>query len=372
MIFPNIEYYIEYIAGKRDIKGTPTWFSANPPIALATYDVSFVESVADQTMGGTAMTDRQAALAERLIEKYAKQLRKHGVEQPDHKTYKLGPRAIDRSSSLTRKDDLAYIRFPYDEQKIQTVKTFCSTAQGRVFWSKDDKAWCFGLTEYNISWAVTFAQAHKIYVEPEIQELFDLVIAAEQTPYAIELRLTDDKQFYIENAPESLTEYITAHIGYDNIYSLVDSAGVLGYTVSKEISDGMVATHNDAFMKLCAGKSIDLTPSSNKYTMSDVIDWALAVDRLPIVVYNPNFLTPNIAEFQKYFRDDEIQIVTMKDTGTIDSNAKVIYTSKVLNDWQGRMPLLITYANLMHSTTKKEFMSIAEKIVYYCETLPKR
>ena len=376
MIFPDIEYYIEYIAGMRDKAGAPSWFGGSPPIALATYDVSFVTSVSGQTMDGTAMTDRQAALAERLIVKYEKQLRKLGVEQPGHKNYKHGIRTVDRSSSVTLHGDLMFLKFPFNEAMINSVKEFIKYAQGRVFWSKPDKAWCFGVTEYNVSWLVAYAQAAKIHVDAEVQELFDLIIEAEQQPpYAIELRLKDSK-FYIENAPESLQEYIEQHIGFDNIYALVDGSGTLGYTVSKEITDAMSVDHNEVFMSLCSAKTIDLSPLKNKYSISEVIEWAMAVDRLPIVVYNPNFLTPDLEEYLKYFEEDEIQIITLKNVANgvapVDYTKSVVYTNKVLDTWEGRMPLLISYANLMHSTQKKNFMNMAEKIVYYCEPLPKR
>lgn len=377
MIFPCIEDYMEFIAGYINTAGKKIqWFSPTPAISLANYDVGFVTSVSEQIQAGTPMTDRQAALAEKIIANYARQLRKLNVDQPDHKHYKLGQRAVDRSSSLTLRDNMLYLRFPFHEGMIASVKDFIKYAQGKVAWSKDDKAWVFGLSEYNLSWVVAYAQSAKIHIDNNVQELFDLILECEKTPFSIELRINEKNEFYIENAPESLQEYVAQHVGFDNIYALVDSSGALGYTVSREILDVMAAEHNDVFMKLCAGKAIDLTPSQNKYKMSEVIEWAIAVDRLPIVVYNPNFLTPDLEEYKKYFKDGEIQVISMRDSVTepitVDSTVKIVYTNKVLNTWQGRLPLLVTYANLMHSPQKKGFLNLAEKVVYYCEPLPKR
>jgi hypothetical protein len=368
---------MEFIAGYINTAGKKVqWFSPTPTISLANYDIGFVTSVSEQIQAGTPMTDRQAYLAEKIIANYARQLRKLNVDQPDHKHYKLGQRTVDRSSSLTLRGNMLYLRFPFNEAMIASVKDFMKFAQGRVVWSKDDKAWTFGLTEYNLSWVVAYAQSAKIHIDTEVEELFELILECEKTPFAIELRINKDNEFYIENAPESLQEYVANNIGFNNIYSLVDSSGALGYTVSKEILDAMAVDHAETFMKLCSGKSIDLTPSQNKYKMSEVIEWAIAVDRLPIIVFNPNFLSPDLSEYRKYFNDDEIQVVTLKDSPDVfvkvDPAVKVVYTNRILNNWEGRMPLLITYANLMHSQQKKGFLNLAEKVVYYCEPLPKR
>lgn len=370
-----IEDYMQFIAGYTDKNGKViSWFASKAPISLASYDVKFVDSVSEQIAQGKALTDRQAVLAEKIIVTYERQLRKLGVDQPDKKEYKLGQRTVDRSSSLVRKDDLLMIRFPFNEQMIASVKEFAKNAQGRVFWSKDDRAWCTAITEFNVSWLVAYASANHISVDAEVKEMFDRIIEVEETPFAIELKIDENGKPFISNAPDSLREYVEAYIGFDDLYALVDSAGVLGFTISEEISQVMDQNHSRAFTKLCSGRVIDLSPSEHKYSIDEVVEWAVTVNRLPIVVFNPNFLTPKIDEYKKYFSESEISVVSHR-TGalpiTVDPSIKLVYTNTVL-EWSARLPLLISYANLMHSTSKKGFMSKAEKIVYLCEALPKR
>ena len=375
--FPCIEDYMEFIAGYINTAGKKVqWFSPTSPLALANYDVGFVQSVSEQIQGGVAMSDRQAALAEKIIVTYARQLAKNGVEQPNHKNYKLGQRTVNRSSSLTRKDDLLYLRFPFNERMIANVKEFMKEGQGRVFWSKDDKAWCSAITEFNVSWLYAYSQANNIHVNEEVQTLFDAIVEAEKTPHKIELTMGNDGKLFISNAPDSLKDYVDQNIGYDNIYALVDSAGVLGFTISDDISEAISKEQDLSFLKLCAGCLIDFTPSKNKYSISSIIEWAKLIGRLPIIVYNPNFLVPDIDVYKEHFKEEEILIVPNRQSNSepvvVDSSIKLVYTNTVLNDWQGRMPLLISYANLMHSVQKKEFMNKAEKVVYFCETLPRR
>ena len=373
MKFQYIEEYVEFIGGLIDTNGKKIGWWPTPVLQLANYDVNFVTSVAEQVSQNKGLSDRQAALVERLILKYERQLAKRGVEQPDHRNYRTPLREVDRSSSLTlREDNMLYLKFPFDNNKILTIKEFMKNSQGRVAWSKDDKAWTFGLTEYNVSWLVTFCKSHNIQVDEPVLGLFDAILEIEQTPFKIELQYVDGK-LHIENAPDSMNDYIATSVGFKNIYALVDMAGALGYTVSEEIAQIMTAEHGAPFMELCAGKDIDFVPKDRK--LEDIIEWAITVDRLPICVYNPNFLVPDLTPFQKYFSDDEIEQISLKDPiddVLVDSRTKVVYTNKILSTWQGRMPLLITYANLMHGATKRGFLDQAEKVVYYCEQLPKR
>lgn len=378
MIFLYLEDYIEYMAGYRDATGKQINYWPDIKMALASYDTGFVTSVASQTLEqNIAMSHKQAALSEKLIEKYAKQLYKLGIEQPDHKNYRLNLREVKHITSLSIVNEMMYFRFPFNDKIIADIKSFCKESQGRVFWSKENKVWIIAITEYNVNWIVTYAQRHKIPIASEVQELYDLIIETEKVPYKIELCLDDNKKLYIANAPTSLNEYITKHIGFDNIYSLVDNSGVLSYTVSEEITNIMNAAHGLAFMKLCSDKNIDFVPKKDQNnSLSEIIEWAITVNRLPICVYNPNVFRPDLTIYQQYFKDNEIQVISMKDpiqnSTTVDPEKKIIYTNKILPDWNGRMPLLITYANLNHGITKQRFLTQAEKIVYYCQPLPNR
>lgn len=381
MIFPDIESYIEYMAGFRDNSGTTSYWSVQQSISLASYDVSFVQSVAEQTlMKGIALSVKQATLAENLIKKYERQLKNFRVDQPNHRNYRHPLRDVVHIYNLSLEDNMLCFRFPFDNKLIAEIKDFANKeAQGRVFWNKDKKAWIFSLTEFNVNWVVSYAHAHHIPVTSEAQALLDLIIEAEKTPFKIELNVNAQNQFYIENAPSSLNDYITAHIGFDNLVKLVDNSGVLGYTVNPEIHSAMTSEFGPSFMKLCSARNIDFVPNkTDKHTISEIIEWAIAVDRLPICIYNPNFLIECKADYKKYFKDDEIALVDMhtsvtgQHTITFEPKIKLVYTNKVLSKWEGRMPLLVTYANLMHGSSKREFLDKADKVVYFCETLPRK
>lgn len=377
MQFPYIENYVEFLAGTLTAKGAQVFqWNASPPFPLASYDVKFVTSVADQILNNIGLTDRQATLVERLIKTYQRRLSQFGLEQPSHTSYKLPIRVVNRTTGLFIKGDKLHYKFPFNSFTIAKIKEFSKTSQGAVKWDRDNSAWTFALTEYNLSWVYTLAtgggQISDVTIDPEVKELFDMIIAAEQEPYAIELTVNEQQQAVITNGPASLTEYIDQHVGMDDIYQLVDYSGALGYTVDAGIVDTMTQLHGSLFMSMCLSHAIDCTPANT--SIDDVLQWATIVKRFPIVVYNPNFAKHDSELFAKYFTADETQII--KDLGTgpaeIDPTAKLIYTNKVLTNFNGPIPLLISYANLMHGASKKEFLQTASKVVYYCEKLPKR
>jgi hypothetical protein len=374
MIFPDIESYIEFLAGYRTPLGTAlnSW-SPHPVIKLATYDVTFVASVAEQTMTlNTPMSDRQAALSEKLVEKYARQMRQHNVEQPNHKTYRYGIRVVDRSSGVFIKDDFLHFKFPFNNNIILQVKEFLKTSQGAVRWDMETKVWKFALTEYNLSWVVTLATSNSIPVDAEVRELFDRILEEEKTPFTFELRVGEDQLGYVTNAPDSLNDYLASNVGFDNLFGLVDAAGVCGYTIAPEVEHAIASMHGKSFVKLCKSQSIDMTP--NKYEVEDIIRWAINVGRLPICIYSPNFTKPVMSQYTQFFAEDEIKILSPNmDMGlpvVIDPGIKLVYTNRVIPNWEGRMPLLVSSANMMHGSSKRQMLDKAEKVVYYCERLP--
>jgi hypothetical protein len=172
-----------------------------------------------------------------------------------------------------------------------------------------------------------------------------------------------------------MEDYINSTIGFEDIFKLFDYSGMLGYTVDPALAEIMEKQRSKQFVSLCS-KSIINVPRTSTISMTNIIDWAIDIDRLPIVVYNPNFTMSDTAyeSIQAAFTDEGILRIGLNDPDfeTVDSKIKCVYTNKLLTKWSGRMPLLISYVNLMHGKSKKDFVGLADKIIYYCEPLPNR
>ena len=79
LTYPYVEDYLEYLAGY-EVGMTALIMPNMTKISLARYDIQIVNSMANSTMFGTALTDRQAELAVKLILKYRRQFAKLGID----------------------------------------------------------------------------------------------------------------------------------------------------------------------------------------------------------------------------------------------------------------------------------------------------
>lgn len=373
--FDYIEDYLEYIAGIRDLNGkvNSLWFGSNPVVALARYDVGFITSVANQTMSGLGLSDKQAHLATRLIRTYRRQLAKLGVGQPnlDHPQYRIPVRHLNYDRTVSLVDEKIHIRFPFNSAMITEIKDAIKESHGSVVWRKDDKVWELGLTEHNVNWAVAFGQAHQFTICEPLLELFNEIIECESTTYEIALHRSNGV-YYITNAPESLNDYIQANVGFTNRNKLVDMSSVLGYKISDDLFVEMLGEYGSDFVALCQNTKSTRPPalaagvSTVNTTMKGIIEWAIAVERFPIVVYNPlDIITEHSFDWAaSYFTEEERTIVKNPSSNNVqvDSKVKIVYTNKPIH-----IPakLLITYTSMMYGAEKLEWAQNFEKVVGY-------
>ena len=140
--FLYVEDYLEYMAGY-DPVGSGFWngIPSDKKIKLARIDVNVVESIANNTTFGYALTDRQAELVCKLILKYRKQFTKEGIDvspvtQP---VYRLPIRIIDRSKRIELNDGIITVNFPYDRSLVEMFQEYRHKSIGRAFFNYDNK-----------------------------------------------------------------------------------------------------------------------------------------------------------------------------------------------------------------------------------------
>lgn len=341
--FPDLESYIEFIAGWIDINGKRTggfFLYPTPVISLARYDTSAVENLAAQTLNDArAYTDRQAGLASVMVKKYTRQLAKLGVEVPDElPDCRLGIRNMDRTKSVYIEGDKICMRFPFDAKLIDAIREQRKDATGSMEFDREARVWRLGMTEQNLCWAVFFAGQSGFEQSDEIQDLYQKVQAVESTPYAIRLQATDTG-FEVANASEYLINYVTEHLGGfgpDNLLTLVDNAGSLGYMVDPALMEVVATLHGDNVAQMAAGRVIPLEKADG-YTIDDIVEYAKLTDRMPAYVYDTQTLP-------SHRRED---LVYLKRSVNIDNPPK----------------LLITTTSMMIGSRKTHWFNTAEKVI---------
>lgn len=296
--FKHIEDYIEYIAGYRDKHGaTSSFFHISPsPISLARYDVNIVDSLAMQTLvDNKPYTDRQAALAVKIVNKYRRQFSNltPPVQLPDtFDCFRLGIREVDRATSVKLVDDEIHLKFPYHKEIIATVQSYRENSAGHMRWDSEARIWSFALSEYNLTVALGIArQSNFDFIDPKLLELEEKIKEVENNRYSITLIRAEDG-FSITNAADSLVEYINEHLGgfgKNNLVKLVDAAATLGYTVDPELS----ASVPNLLKRFVADQRRVITIKRDEYSLDEIVEYAKAVDRLPIYLYTTDLPSPD-------------------------------------------------------------------------------
>jgi hypothetical protein len=370
--YPTVEDYLEVIAGIKDpvtLKKNPnSWFLDFAPIInLARYDTDVLNSMSTAASEGRALTEKQGDLAVKIVLKYRRQLAAKEIEVApvENPVWRLPLRRMDYVRKLGIADDKINVIFPFNNQLIDSLRDFRKESQGHGEWDKENKVWKFALTEYNLVWLTTWAEQNQFEIDSEVRRLNSMIEAVEQTPYAIELQYVND-ELTISNCPETLKTYIETHLGgfhRDNLLRLIDMSAVLGYTVSKQIADTVVATTSPREYSLLTNKELKVTPSSVEENLSSVLDYADLTQRWPVIVYEPDLSGKLLAQLRT-LREGVVEVArTVKlNERYWDNGFKYVHVVAPVTNKS--IPLLISSAGMMYGGDKNLMVQNSEKIVY--------
>lgn len=370
--YPHIEDYIEIISGYRKPDGTKLsmWEPHDPLLSLARYDVNMIESLATQTLNGTGYTDRQAPLAREIVYKYSRQLAKHHIsidtvkEKPE---YRLPVRALDRSSRSWIENETIYIRFPFNTDLINLIKLQAKESSGSVKFNYDRKLWEAQLTEPNVNWVYAFSQSNNFEIDPSLKSIMDLILACEQTPYAIELQA--GTELSISNATDTLNSYIQEHLGgfsLENLLHLVDYSPILGYTVEPVITDTVIEAFGTRFWALCSNRELKVdTTTDTPEAIKSLIAYATETNRFPIYVYEPDLSDRLTMLFVRHFKKGEVVNLDTSGVDAITSETKLVHVRKIPKEPVNAIPLMVSSAGMVFGGDRQLWLQQAEKIVYF-------
>lgn len=364
LTFQHVEDYIETLAGYEP--GNSLIFNSGKyQFSLARYDVNIVQSMAAASLWNSqAYTDKQGDLAVKLVLKYKKQFASQGIDissMEESPQWRRPLRSVDRSQRIWQEGEDLLVKFPYNNNWIEDFRKLKDVAQGRGQWDHDAKVWRLGITEYNVNWLVTWGEMNKFDIDAQVYDLYNKIIAVEQQPYKIELTEVNG-QLTVSNAAPSLLEYIESKLGgfgLDNIVKLVDSAGVLGYTVDPSIK-------YPKLLDLFGPNRIVHVPSTEQNSLDLVFDYAELTRRWPVCIYNPG--TTQQIDLSRFSESEIVRFDPAGRTKTPDYNyygVKVVYASRIPKGWVWPIPLLVSTVEMMYGGARLEWVNRAEKIIHY-------
>jgi len=368
LIYPSVEDYLEYLAGY-EVGITALIMPNMTKIRLARYDIQIVNSMANATVFGTALTDRQAELAVKLILKYRRQFAKLGIDVTpvEVPTFRMAPRKMDRTKAVWIDGENIVVKFPYDNDLIKELQQFREESQGKAWYNRNIKCWYLGITEYNVNWIVPWGNANGFEVDNSINELFYQILECERQPFEIKL-VQQDSGYAITNATDSLIEYIQARGGFgaDNLIKLIDLAGLCGYEIEESISQRAIEQYGPALQSIGSKHAVHLPPGTESLDM--IFDYAEITDRYPICIYNPTLFDIDLSRFEER---DIVRFDRNGKTSTSEYDpygVKVVYAGKIPANWDFPVPLMVTTFEMMFGGRKMDWTRRAEKIIYYGTT----
>jgi len=376
--FSTVEDYLEVISGKRDITGAISSNAANffgfhefkPIVSLARYDVNFLDSVTDSTLGGSALTDRQAELAVRIIQKYQRQLVQKGIDTSPllSPQYRNSLRYIDRTRRCYIDREQLVVRFPYDSAMIQQLRDLLQSRQGAAKFDKSRKEWIIAPSEYNINFVVAWAQAHSFDIDPELHKLMDEILLMEKQEYLIQLRHTDSDDLEITHAEQSLLDHIHRlgmRLTWDHVLGLVDLAPVLGYTVHEDVIRRLESSIGSDVLVFALNRFYEL--SGDHAQLHRVLRYARLVNRLPVVVFDSSANSSIDAYRQLLEPEDESRLLVLGNHAIDDWSsvqADIVFANRVPKV-PGPIPLLLSHNGILVGGEKQMMLQNSEKIIYF-------
>jgi hypothetical protein len=354
---------------------------------LASYDNRIIQSIYNQvTFQNIALTNKQAELCVKLIEKYTRQFRRAGIDnfkQLDSATrcFRFPIREIDRTCSIVLEDNKIVAKFPYDIKIISSIKRSGEKIAGSADWDKNKKIWVFDLTEPYVTFVVNLGREYDFEIDSKLLEIYDRITNENWDQFRIKL-IERNGKYTIQNASDSLKEYINANVGND-IIKLVDYSGICGYEVDNNVEVQIKQAHSEGVAKCLLNRHAYLDPA--QYTFWEIFDYADLVGRFPITIYdtlghwsaetNFSYIRERyLTLYERYGPIYHHNLTLPKDWPYKNANpntAKIrIYNTATKEMFQDdRVPLMISCQNFNYGSLRMKMFEKSDKIVYHCTKL---
>ena len=343
-------------------------------IRPARYDVSAINNLANvSTINGSyGYTDRQQALAVKLITKYKKQWRSLGydvsnisLETPTEREIRTH---VDRHRTVDFDGENVIVFFPYMPKLIgEFYQQLEHYSAGSFEFIKSKKQWKIYPSPDNAKWIQRIAKEQKFELTEKFLELVE-TINNSYDYNDIKLDMVEG-DLVLLNAPESLQEWIAENIGevaMHNLLPLAMNANRSAYTISKSVKTLLEINYPHLLEILLQSETL-IIPDS-KFDIARVI----ADTREQNIVFytmesgamydeDAGFIRARFPNYNIWL-DDHI--------GGMDPTRKNIFITKkvipIIPD------VIVSFVGFMTGPTRKMWFNLAKKKIYYCNDVDKK
>ena len=370
-------------------------------------DVSFLSSIARQTFKGVALTDRQCNVVKEKLIKYKEQFKEEEYNIDLALTNLRMPlREIDRSKFIKLINDAPLnspnekwirIRFPFSKKLIAELDNMLRLFNLEYSHSKGTHEHHFKLTERAVFELVSRFQSRHFIIDQEILDLYEKIQLMNQNKNK---HIPGVYNFKLQNLSERATKYMISSIGeptIDNLALYKDRKDLFGLSHFDDTDlNNSLSNFSTLSKNIINRTSTNVFVKNTKYTINNVAETLLELNRFPLLVVLPESTNPlddlydvhralqgfidvtestvlfrldndTNAEFNNYIRKNNLN-------SSLDKNTKVVYISSnnitkplLKSEWRASATLMMSSHKLLNKV--KTYVDECDLIIHYDENV---
>ena len=187
------------------------------PLSIFKADATISYSLSDQIQRGNGFTEKQRALAIRLVTKYADILStdlKYDVHIDIQNPQFMYPIRKLSESKTVRIKDIANIgkrilvQFPYSESLVEVFKRYkkINTLVDDVAWDSEERAWVFGFNESNVVFLIKTLTDEFTFDSELLEIANEIKLIEEQLDAYVPMVVFDDGKFFYKNTVDKIPQ----------------------------------------------------------------------------------------------------------------------------------------------------------------------
>lgn len=213
-----------------------------------------IYNFSDQINSKQALTQKQATLALKLLNRYSFKISEHLNKDItpflDTPIYRYPFRQLTNTRKLSVIDDLTFgkiikIEFPYNQELITEIQ-IRRRSSNKITWNRSQRAWLAPLSEENILYFVNLARINNFQIDQTLQDQYNnLSTIIECLEDYAPMLAVDQGKLYFKNVSEQVPQ-LTAT---DTLSAIFEARKRGIFLWDNEISSGLESMDIDPFVK---------------------------------------------------------------------------------------------------------------------------
>lgn len=366
-------------------------------------DINFLSSIARQTFKGVALTDRQCNVVKEKLIKYKDQF----ANKEQYNIHvaldnlRMPLREIDRSKYVKIVDRSnerwIKVRFPFSKKLITEIDYISRNFRIDYIHDKGSHEHNFKLTERSVFEIINRLLPKHFVIDQELLDLYEKILIMNENKNK---HIPGVYNFKLQNLSDRATKYMISSIGeptIDNLALYKDRQDQFGlHYFDQDDLTSSLSNFTTLSKNIINRTSTNVFVNNTKYTLNNVAETLLELNRFPLLVVLPEDTNPlddlydvhrslrgfiednessvlfrldnnNNAEFNNYIRKNNLN-------SPLDKTTKVVYISSnnitkplLKSEWRASATLLMSSHRLLNKV--KTYVDESDLVIHFDDSV---